>query len=126
MTVKLFNMLEVVVLSGVMNAVDAAGEVTLGELPESFVVVDGFASTSTAGTTNNELTVGDAGDPDRYVSDETFAAAALVGSAIDATGKGFKPTGANRTVVASNSGSAATPSSDITVTLTLVGYFDYS
>lgn len=128
MSDKNYSEMNVVVLSGVMNAVAAAGAVDLAPvLNKSFVVVDGFVSTDVNGTTNNELTVGDAGDPNRYLDDVTIAAATLSGSPVLGTGKGFKSDGgANATVVATNTGSAATPSADITVSVTLYGYYDYT
>ena len=120
--------IEAVTLSGVMNTVSAGGTVDLAPaLPKSFTVVDGFVSTSAAGTTNNELSVGDAADDNRYIDDVSFASAAIAGSPFLGTGKGFKSdAGANATVVAKNTGSAATPASDITVTVVVLGYFDHT
>lgn len=93
-------------------------------LPAYFRVLEGFLDAD-AGTTNNSLDVGiSGGDTDIFFDGVDNSGGAVVGSPLLATGKGYRST-SDQTIVVKNAGSAAIPSAETNVTITLIGQREY-
>jgi len=115
-------------LTFTFNAVASNGTVDSDEkLPKGFTVLGGFGE-SEALTTNNTVDIGITGtDVDLFIDGMDPSAGAVVYDALATAGGayGYKLS-ADTTVTAKNVGSAATPSSDKTITLTVFGVMDFS
>lgn len=123
MSVELLNSYEVLKFTAALGGVDAAGTVTAGVMPEGFVVDGGYHVTADAAT-NNEVTWGDATDPNRYVDDVDASSGPVRGRIVEATGVGFDPTSLTlRTVIATNTGSAEWAGGDSV--LYLIGHYEF-
>ena len=96
-------------------------------LPQAFTACAGYVSTSAQGTTNNELSVGTSGDPNKFLDDVSIATAALTnapfdGAAFDDPIDVTSVVGEN--VRVTNSGSAGIPGGTNLVTIVIIGYLD--
>ncbi|WP_421876589.1 hypothetical protein [Pacificispira sp.] len=132
MTQITYSDFQVIKMTATLNAVaDSTGEVTLGTVPAGFVVVQAFVDIEQL-TTNNEIDIGpDGGNLDAIFDGLDPSSGAVAASWNTATVPGVDATTLNRyaadtVLVATNVGSAATPSSDKTLNLYLIGYRDYT
>lgn len=113
---------EVINFATVLNSVQPDASVDVGDLPNSFVLTDGFANTDLAGMNNNHLRISIIGGD--TLIDGTIANNVFDGSPIIHIARGFKSTG--NSILVTNEGTEVTPNFDITLNLTLIGYYSYS
>lgn len=111
--------------AGANVAVDVDGDAMT--LPQAFTACAGYVSTSANGATNNELSVGTTGDPNKFLDDVTIASTTLVnepfnGSAFDDPIDVTSVVGEN--LIVTNSGSAPIGAGEKLVTIVIIGYLD--
>lgn len=126
---KNFNSIDVLKLTTVMNSVPAGSTLLLGSLPKSFTVIHGFIQTDADPSDTSKLSIGDIAEPARYLDNVNFGDAATSAILIAFSGLGFgikSDGGVNAEVLAKNTGVSATTAEDVTVTVTLQGYYEHS
>lgn len=117
-----YNDLQVIVLTGDLNGIEAAASITVGTLPKNFRVLDGHVNCD-QGTTNNEISVGISGATTKFLNDDSIASAAIEGVKFEG-GRNYKPA-SDTAILVTNSGSATMASAQIDVTVVFLGYFEH-